>query len=44
VKKNYKYKIDEGKLKVTQKVINNANVDIYTGELDSGLQGIFALV
>jgi hypothetical protein len=44
VKKNYKYKIDDGKLKVTQKVINNANVDIYTGELDSGLQGIFALV
>ena len=44
VKKRYENKIEEGKLKVTQTVVNNANVDVYTGELDSELQGIFAVV
>ena len=43
VKKRYEGRIEDGKLKVTQRVVNNANVDIYTGELESELQGIFAV-
>ena len=43
VKKRFVGRIEDGKLKVTQQVVNNANVDIYTGELDSELQGIFAV-
>ena len=43
VKKRYEGRIEDGKLKVSQRVVNNANVDIYTGELESELQGIFAV-
>lgn len=44
VKKRYEGRIEDGKLKVSQRVVNNANVDIYTGELESELQGIFAVI
>lgn len=43
VKKEYAGKIEDGKMKVSQKVVNNANVDIYTGELDSQLMGIVCI-
>ena len=44
VKRDYEYRVADGRLKLSQRVVNNANVDIYTGELENELQGIFALI
>lgn len=40
VKRKYESKIEDNKMTVKQKVVNNANVDIYTGELEAEHQGI----
>ena len=40
VKKTYQAKVEKGDMEVSTTVVNNTNVDVYTGTLDSKLQGI----
>ena len=40
VKKKYADKVTDNKMTISTTVVNNNNVDVYTGELDSELQGI----
>ncbi|MBQ6486353.1 hypothetical protein IJI76_01320 [Candidatus Saccharibacteria bacterium] len=40
VKEDYAGKVEDGEMSLSSRVVNGANVDIYTGLLDSGYQGI----
>lgn len=44
IKEDYADKVEDGEMTVSSTVVNGANVDIYTGELDSGYQGIVCII
>lgn len=43
VKEDYADKVEDGEMTVSTTVVNNNNVDVYTGLLDSDLQGIVCI-
>lgn len=43
VKEDYAKKVEDGEMTVSTTVVNGVNVDVYTGLLDSDLQGIVCL-
>ncbi len=44
VKSDYNDKVKDGKMTVSTTVVNGANVDIYTGTLDSDMKGIVCIL
>lgn len=43
VLENYTYKIESGEMTVSSTIVNGISVSVYTGKLDSGLQGIVCI-
>jgi hypothetical protein len=43
VKEDYADKVEQGEMTVSTTVVNGVNVDVYTGKLDSDLQGIICI-